>query len=78
MADGKNQFGLTEAGESFGTVYMVRDDAGNYRCTSFEDIKPGEIPLQRGTCWRGEDAATSATAMTLLDRAGVVNGRKRW
>ena len=63
----------------FGTVLLVVGSDGSYRTTTdASSLQPGETAVGRGTCWAGDANSAQETGRTLLDRAGVVNGRKRW
>ena len=78
MADRKNQFEHTSGAAQFSTVLLVRDGDGNYRIAAPGNVNDDEITVGRGTCWAKDEHSFNETGRTLLDRAGVVNGRKRW
>lgn len=71
MADRKNQFGQTEAGQQLGTVHLVVDASGQYRTTAdLSTLQPGEANVARASCWRNSGSADDA-AQVLLDRVNA-------
>ncbi len=72
MADRKNQFGSTEAGQQFGTVHLVVDAHGQYRTTAdLSTLQPGEANVSRATCWKGNANSADDAAQVLLDRVNA-------